>query len=961
MKKFFYCVLALVLLCAGNILAKSSETYFSFKIDSPRELAKLTRIISIDNVKDNVVYAYANEDEMAKFERLGYTYEVLPHPGTLIVPEMTTNKDAMTDWDVYPTYSVYVSMMNQFAADYPDLCEVVNIGTTPEGRALLFLKISDNVASEEDEPEVMYTSSIHGDETTGYVLMLRLADSLLSTYGVDADVTRLVDSCEIWINPLANPDGTYSGGDNNIYGATRYNANGVDMNRNFKDPEDGDHPDGNSWQPETVAMMNFATDHSFVISANFHGGEEVINYPWDTWARLHIDTDWMELVSHLFADTAQVNSPSGYMSGFDDGITNGYDWYTVNGGRQDYMTYFRGCREITMEISSTKLLSASQLPAYWGYLRKSLFQYLENGLYGVRGVVTDAVSGDPVFAKIEVIGHDASIDSSFVFTDPDVGDYHRMIESGIYDIKFSAPGYYDKTVKTVGVSDFTGTRVDVMLEPLPDIPVLTFASHNAGLVNPGDAVSMNITLQNGGAGNATGTAAILSTNDTYVSVTQDYSTFHTITALGGSGTSLTAYQFSVSPSCPDNHLVNFRLDVTADGGYVDSTYFTLMVGQLIENFESGGFAALPWTMSGNNGWTITSSSPYEGSYSAKSGAIANYGESIMSVTLDITSPGDISFYYKVSSEATYDFLRFRIDGVQKDEWSGSVGWTLATYAVNAGQHTFTWEYTKDVSQASGSDCGWIDKIVFPPVDMSNPPVIITNDLPDWTADYYFSQQLTASAGVGALTWSDKNNDLDGTGLSISTSGLVSGTPSGAGPISFTALVIDENSDSDEQILSFTINPAPAITTADVPDGETDVAYSQQLTASGGTGSLTWSDKNGDLTGSGFTLSTMGLLSGNTSIPASLSFTAMVTDGIGCESEQVFSFEITLSYICGDSNGDSDVNIGDAVNIINYVFKGGTTPNPLNAADANNDGDVNVADAVYLVNYIFKGGSAPVCF
>jgi len=66
------------------------------------------------------------------------------------------------------------------------------------------------------------------------------------------------------------------------------------------------------------------------------------------------------------------------------------------------------------------------------------------------------------------------------------------------------------------------------------------------------------------------------------------------------------------------------------------------------------------------------------------------------------------------------------------------------------------------------------------------------------------------------------------------------------------------------------------------------------------------------------------------------------------------------YMCGDANGDNTVNVGDAVSIINYVFKGGAAPDPLEAADANCDGDVNVGDCVRIINYIFKGGEAPCC-
>jgi hypothetical protein len=66
------------------------------------------------------------------------------------------------------------------------------------------------------------------------------------------------------------------------------------------------------------------------------------------------------------------------------------------------------------------------------------------------------------------------------------------------------------------------------------------------------------------------------------------------------------------------------------------------------------------------------------------------------------------------------------------------------------------------------------------------------------------------------------------------------------------------------------------------------------------------------------------------------------------------------YVCGDANGDGNLNIGDAVFVINYVFRGGPAPAPVYAGDANCDGKVNVGDAVYMVNYIFRGGPAPCC-
>ncbi len=66
------------------------------------------------------------------------------------------------------------------------------------------------------------------------------------------------------------------------------------------------------------------------------------------------------------------------------------------------------------------------------------------------------------------------------------------------------------------------------------------------------------------------------------------------------------------------------------------------------------------------------------------------------------------------------------------------------------------------------------------------------------------------------------------------------------------------------------------------------------------------------------------------------------------------------YTCGNVNDDSDINIGDAIYLVNYIFRSGAEPNPIESGDANCDGNVNIADVVYLINYIFNGGSAPCC-
>jgi PKD repeat protein len=445
---------------ATQELNRRGEVYFSFQLTDLSQLSLLTKLISISDVKDNTIYAYANQKEFNEFINYNFNYKVHTAPSELFQVQMSDNPKQVLTWNYYPTYPAYETIMEQFASDHPDICNLLTITTLASGRKILGLRISDNVNLQENEPEFLYTSSIHGDETTGYILMLHLADYLLTGYGSDSRITNMVNNFDIVICPLTNPDGTYKGGNNTVNGATRGNANNIDCNRNYPDPKGGPHPDGNAWQPETVAFMNFAGFNTFTMGANFHGGTEVLNYPWDTWSRVTADDAWWIYTSREYADTVHQNAPSNYFNQYNNGITNGNAWYEIEGGRQDYMNFFRHCRESTLEISDTKLIPESQLIAHWNYNYRSLLNYIEQAGYGLHGLVTDSMSGEPLNAKIYISGFD--MDSSHIYTDPQVGDYHRLLKGGSYNVTYSAAGYFPKTF-TVQVTDHQTTNLDVQL------------------------------------------------------------------------------------------------------------------------------------------------------------------------------------------------------------------------------------------------------------------------------------------------------------------------------------------------------------------------------------------------------------------------------------------------------------------------------------------------------------------
>ena len=441
-----------------DLFSEKGEVYFSFQYKNKSQLNNLSKIISIDHkTNDEIAYAYANKSEFTKFLQKGIGYQLIEKKPLNYINNSKNN------WDYYPTYTEYANMMQAFADSFPAICKLHHLGTLNSGREIVIVQISDNVGQKENEPSFLYTSSMHGDELAGYILSLRLIDYILNGYDNNSRLTDLVNNIDIWINPLANPDGAYSGGNQDVWSATRYNANWVDLNRNYPDPEDGPHPDGNSYQEETNIFLGLADSINFSMAANMHGGVEVCNYPWDTWSTLAADDNWWEYVSHEYADSCQANSGNGYFNYLNDGITNGYDWYEVDGGRQDYMNYFRYCREFTLELSNDKTPNPNDLPELWDANYPSLLNYMEQSLFGLRGIVTDSVTGDPLKAKVEISWHD--IDSSHVYSNLPIGNYHRYLYQGSYDITFSKSGYHSKTIN-VSVLNNTTIIEDVQLVPL---------------------------------------------------------------------------------------------------------------------------------------------------------------------------------------------------------------------------------------------------------------------------------------------------------------------------------------------------------------------------------------------------------------------------------------------------------------------------------------------------------------
>ncbi|HPA06387.1 MAG TPA: M14 family zinc carboxypeptidase [Candidatus Hydrogenedentes bacterium] len=437
--------------------------------DAVAELAR--RQFDIASVRGDRVELHAVAEELALLAELGYAWRVLGRDG-----------DGTKALDEYHGYASVTALLEAYAQAYPAIARLESAGQSVQGRELWVLYISDNPGVEEDEPEFKYTATIHGDEPLGTEMCLYLIDLLLSEYGQTPRITALVDSTAIAIMPLMNPDGREAG--------TRVNAHGVDLNRAFPQypadytgaAGDGEPLNTAGRQPEVARVMEWTAANRFVLSANFHTGSLLVNYPYDE-DGVGSGMDAPTPDDALFEDVARrysrYNLPMWNSAQFADGISNGSAWYAIFGSMQDWNYRYMACNDVTIELSYAKWPAASELPDFWDDNREAMLRYLEAVHIGVRGIVTDALTGQPVDARVTVQGN-----AQPVFTDPDVGDYHRMLLPGVYTLTVQAEGYHPRTFTNLTVAAGPATRADAALVPLG--AVFDADVNNDGVVNAVD-------------------------------------------------------------------------------------------------------------------------------------------------------------------------------------------------------------------------------------------------------------------------------------------------------------------------------------------------------------------------------------------------------------------------------------------------------------------------------------------
>lgn len=433
MKKFL-----LVLIFSGFVtflFAQNAEREVKVFIDNPKQAHVLHDL----NLKGEIYptgYGWfeLTIPEINKLQQLGFRYE-------FYTPQTDTPVSTL---EAYHDYYSNITLMDSLADAFPTICKKIQAGTSAGGHPIYALKISDNVNTEENEAEVMFDGGIHGDELIGQEITIRFARYLCTRYATDPTVQNMVDNREIWLYPNVNPDGRIA--------MDRYNANGIDVNRDwgYMWNGEGNSPSANS-QPETKALRQLVLDNQYVIHTSYHGGTEYLSYPWSYRPDPSPDNAAVDYLGALYSSTSGYS----YLP-YGQGYTG---MYPINGASKDANYGMMGSMTWSCEVSYDKQPPASQIQTYWNYNRPAQLKMIEYAGYGIEGIVTDAVSGQPVRSMI-FVGNNFP-----VYTDPLVGDYHKFLKAGTYVLKVVANGYQTALITNVVVAEGQSTITNIQLQP----------------------------------------------------------------------------------------------------------------------------------------------------------------------------------------------------------------------------------------------------------------------------------------------------------------------------------------------------------------------------------------------------------------------------------------------------------------------------------------------------------------
>ncbi len=417
----------------------------------------------------------AEPHELAELSRRGYAWEPLERD--LFPGARTGSREGHLDPE-YHTYDEMLAELQMLAATYPDICMLYDVGDAESKHYtwtnydkeydLWAVRISDQPDRDEPEPCIVYDARHHAREPVTTEIVLAVARHLCENYGIDPDITDLIDSSEIWCVTMVNPDGHQWVEDVDVWWRKTlwdYNENhvvnsseGIDPNRNYDW-----HWNGGYWSDETyggpyawsaievASMRDLHNQQRPAINPTYHSYGEVVLYPFGYGvnpepAVTEIATQFAGLVGYATQQST-----------------------TAYGSSKDWVYGSIGGVSFTVETATTFIPSGAQMEQIVAEVLPGSI-WLAERLWGpsIHGTVTDSIAGIPLEATIHIPEiHDVYGNGELwdIVTEASTGYFCRMrpAASQMITLEVSAEGYHDKTViVTTGGSEATVVAIELV-------------------------------------------------------------------------------------------------------------------------------------------------------------------------------------------------------------------------------------------------------------------------------------------------------------------------------------------------------------------------------------------------------------------------------------------------------------------------------------------------------------------
>jgi hypothetical protein len=408
--------------------------------------------VIVNQVNPGHIVAEISKDMYKMVRSMGFNIEVIQENITEIYRQNSMMRSSRSQ---YLTYETYVDSMITMATNHPGICRLDTLGYSHQNRLLLIMKISDNAGTDEIEPEVHFEANVHGDEKIGWAVSFWMIRYLLENYPTDTLIQRLVDTREIWIAPLANPDG--------FVAHSRYNGRNVDLNRNWGWMWGDEWNCGTDFMSENEArrFVEHFWRHSFVTYVSFHAGTLYISEPWSY--TTYTQPPEQNLLHHLSQGYA-------YFTGYPYG-QGSVGMYPINGCTKDYDYGCGGEMGWSIEVCYYKTPSADSIDPIFDRDRPAMLRLMHKAGQGIHGYVYDSLSIEPTKLKALIYVNPAHWPS---YSRSANGDFHRFYLPGTYSVTVMSPGYDPKTIDSVIVPSNTpdsSVYIEVGLIPNPELPI----------------------------------------------------------------------------------------------------------------------------------------------------------------------------------------------------------------------------------------------------------------------------------------------------------------------------------------------------------------------------------------------------------------------------------------------------------------------------------------------------------